>query len=427
MTVSGPPAPPQAARGRAADGGGALARLAARLPRTAAERGWWAYAGHLWNIWALAISNLCLALAALFALRGAVALGAGWRRYREALLPLGVYGVLVLASIAGSYDPRHSLEGARELLGLLTLPLAFLLVRREDRVHRLANGVVVLGALLAASGLTQLLFGFGDLHHRIRGPLSHYMTFAGVLSVALLIVLAQLAHRPAAGRLWRWPVLVLIATALVVSLTRSAWVALLPAVLVLLALRGRRALLAVVPAAVVLLLAAPLPVVERVLSIADVRELSNYDRLCMAEAGLLMVSEKPLFGLGPGMVRERYPIYGHPTSPRHRPPHLHNSFLQIAGEKGLPALAAYLWLMGAAGLAAARRFRAEGGWHGDRAGLYVATLLVLVAFNLAGLFEDNWADTEVQRLVLFVIAIPWCLPAAPASRDAALAATQEAA
>ncbi len=111
-------------------------------------------------------------------------------------------------------------------------------------------------------------------------------------------------------------------------------------------------------------------------------------------------------------MRKRYPIYGHPTSLRMWPKHLHNTFIQIGASSGLPALAAYFWFMGAAALLALRRFRAEGGWSGRRADLYVTTMLVLLAFNLAGLFEDNWADTEVQRLVLFVLAIPYCLPAA---------------
>ena len=38
--------------------------------------------------------------------------------------------------------------------------------------------------------------------------------------------------------------------------------------------------------------------------------------------------------------------------------------------------------------------------------------VALLAFNLAGLFENNWGDTEVQQPILFVLAIPFCLQAA---------------
>ena len=144
-------------------------------------------------------------------------------------------------------------------------------------------------------------------------------------------------------------------------------------------------------------------------SIFSFQEVSNYDRLCMAEAGLYMISERPLFGIGPGMVKSRYSIYRHPTSPRPFVKHLHNSFLSLAAERGLLSLGVYLWLMGAGLWLAYRGYRREGGPRGDRADLYLGTLLVLVGFNLGGLFEDNWRDTEIQRLILFLMAVPYCV------------------
>jgi O-antigen ligase len=380
------------------------------LPSSSGERGFWLYSLHLLTISALALSNIFLVLASL----GALVLGlrAPWRRFAAMLRPLGLYALLVLAAVAGSVEPRASLDGARELLSLVTLPLGCVLLwRQEGRIRRLIDALVVMGALVALYGLGQLLVGFGGLYYRIRGPFSHWMTFAGVLVVCLLLVAARLAHKPRAGHLWRWAALTIMGVALVVSLTRSAWVGLLLALVVLMALRAPRYLAAVPPAVVLVVLLVPVPVVERMMSIWDLRGISNYDRLCMAEAGLLMISEKPLFGIGPEMVRARYPIYRHPSAPRQQTPHLHNTLLQIGAETGLPALAAYLWLMGGAAILALRRFRAEGGWNGGRADLYTGVVLVLLGFNLAGLFEDNWADTEVQRLILFVLAIPYCLPA----------------
>ncbi len=146
----------------------------------------------------------------------------------------------------------------------------------------------------------------------------------------------------------------------------------------------------------------------RISSIGDLRDPSNYDRVCMLEAGLFMIDEHPLFGLGPGMVRERYPIYRHPTAPRYAVAHLHNSFVQLAAERGLLSLAAYAWLMAVSFIWAWRRFRRNGGVLGPEADLDLGALMVLVGFNVAGLFEANWRDTEVQRLVLFVLAMPFC-------------------
>ena len=99
---------------------------------------------------------------------------------------------------------------------------------------------------------------------------------------------------------------------------------------------------------------------------------------------------------------------GH-LAPRFEVPHLHNSWLQIAAEQGLPSLAAYLALTVASAAVAWRAFVREGGHRGPRADLHVGVLVALLAFNLAGLFENNWGDTEVQQPILFVLAIPFCL------------------
>lgn len=145
------------------------------------------------------------------------------------------------------------------------------------------------------------------------------------------------------------------------------------------------------------------------MSIADLTDESNYDRLCMVEAGLRMVGEHPLLGLGPDRVERRYPLYRHPTAPRRTIPHLHNAYLQLAAERGLLSLGAFLALLGLAGLAALRglrRAREGGGGGGD---LHLGVLGALVAFGVAALFENNWGDTEVQRMLLFVLAVPFVI------------------
>ena len=129
-------------------------------------------------------------------------------------------------------------------------------------------------------------------------------------------------------------------------------------------------------------------------SIGDLRDASNFDRLCMLKAGLAMVRERPVFGLGPDLVRERYALYRPLAAPRFEVPHLHNSWLQIAAEQGLPSLAAYLVLTAASATVAWRAFVREGGHRGPRADLHVGVLVALLAFNLAGLFENNWGDTR---------------------------------
>jgi O-antigen ligase len=377
---------------------------------------YWPYVLHLWTIFGLALSNALLGIAVLAAPAAVRWREVEWERYRSLLTPLALYSIFLLTSIATSSDPRVSWLASGEIFSLGTLVLGLVALRDEARLRLAVDGLVATSALLSVWGLAQFLDGAGGLEWRIRGPFSHYMTFAGVLLMADLMLVAQLASLRHGKWGWRWLALLAINAALVGSLTRSAWVALILALTILFLLRAPRFLLVLAPAALVILLISPDAVRERALSIFSLRNITNYDRLCMLEAGLHMVAERPLFGHGPQMVPIKYPLYRHPTAPRLSVEHLHNSYLQLAAERGLLSLAAYLWLIGGTlvvGYRGLKRERHDGGW---RAELWLGAFAALLAFSFAGLFEDNWRDTEVQRVALFMMAVPYCLRANRPSR-----------
>ena len=279
--------------------------------------------------------------------------------------------------------------------------------------------IVLLVVGVSVMGILQFVFTeLGPMHNRIPGPFSHYMTYSGVLLVGNCLLFGKLVSTSSARSLSSWPLwsgLLLVNLALLLTLTRHTWIATIVVAAVAVALRARRWLPAfavvLVVLGITLRVAAP-TFWERVTSIVSLDVESNYDRICMLWAGAEMVAERPLYGQGPGMVAELYPIYRHPTSPRLRVQHLHNTFVQIAAERGLVEVLAYLWLMTATFVLAWRKFLAGGGRAGPRADLFLAVMFAVGAFNLAGLFEANWRDTEVQRLMLFVLAVPWCLRAA---------------
>jgi O-antigen ligase len=334
----------------------------------------------------------------------------------------GLYLALLVAATIASRNPAQSLSSLSEIMHFGTLLLAVVGLRGERRIRGLVDALILLGAVVALSGLLQLLAGYGSIDRRIRGPFSHYMTFAGILLMLDLLLVARLLLRserqPGHGPTpWldrpavAWSAVVVINLALVVSLTRSAWLALVLALAALFGTVRPRLLLALPPAAVLFLVLAPVPIVNRVLSIADLSDASNYDRIAMAEAGTRMIAEEPLLGVGPDQVRRLYPLYRDPSAPRLLTPHLHDSYLQVAAERGLPALACYLALFGIAARVAWKGFRAGQGRAAGTADLHLGSLAALVGFSIAALFENNWGDTEVQRLVLFLLAVPFCLEA----------------
>ena len=376
------------------------------------------YALHLVAVVSIAATNLLLAL---------VAITAPWRPWAEArrriargtplLVPAGLYLVLLGLSIAASQDPGRSLDATSDLFNFLTPVLALLLVRGRRQADTMVVAVSYLGVYLAVHGLVQYALGYDSLDLRIRGPFSHYMTYSGVLMLADALFLGRLAageprYLPGLGRWGTWAAALLIQAALLLSFTRNAWIALVVVLLLVTLLRAPKRLLVALPLLLVVLLLAPVHVISRVGSIFDLEDPSNYDRLCMAEAGLKMVAERPFLGIGPGMVPERYPLYRHPTAPRPVVKHLHSIYLNVAAERGLPALAVLLWLIAAGTRRAWVRWRAlSPGGRGEppEAGLALGVILAVAAYLVMGVFEDFWTDTEAQRLILFVLALPFCL------------------
>ncbi len=420
------------------------------LPPESGSGGRWrraaciAYSLHLYTVFALALSNITLGITLLLAPRALAARRVRWEVLRPVLLPMGFYLVFLAASIVLSYDIRGSLYSTGETFAMATLFLGPGLVRGERELRWVIDGMVAVAALIALRGLSQYLWvSFGELDQRIRGPFSHYMTLSGVLLICDVLLITQMVCGRAARSPWRWIALALINVALVGTLTRGAWVALAGTLLVLLAAHGRRwrrprpageprhrgrryaAIFAL--ALLAEFLVVPASVLHRVKSIFDLRDPSNYDRLCMLDAGFHMIAERPIVGLGPDMVDHRYQVYRQPTAPRYWVPHLHDSFLEMAAERGLPSLAAYIWLMLASVKLSLARYRAEGGLSGRRAEIYLGSVLALLAFNLAGLFENNWGDAEVKRLALFVLMMPFCLALAETEPAAATAAAGQVA
>ncbi|HVG54150.1 MAG TPA: O-antigen ligase family protein [Vicinamibacterales bacterium] len=317
------------------------------------------------------------------------------------MLPLAVYGAVTLVSAAFSSDPWASFVDSKQLVLLLIVPMVYQ-VARGRQATLVLDTILAVGAASAAVGIVQ----YGVLHYdnlRLRpdGALTHYMTYSGTLMLVLCAAVARLVF---GNRDRIWPALIMpaLVVALAVSLGRNAWVGACVAIGLLLALRDFR-LTALLPVAVALVLAlAPDTITSRVMSMFDLQDPSNRDRLAMLEAGSGMVRDHPLTGVGPAMIQGVYPQYRPDHAVQKVNPHLHNVPMQIAAERGLPALAVWAWFMATLGIALARLFRRSQ----DRL-LPAMAIAATAAMLAAGLFEYNFGDSEFLMLFLVLITLPF--------------------
>jgi O-antigen ligase len=121
----------------------------------------------------------------------------------------------------------------------------------------------------------------------------------------------------------------------------------------------------------------------------------------MMKSGLRIIRDDPLTGVGPDMVIQVYPQYRDKSAVNQLNPHLHNVPLQIAAERGLPALGIWIWFVVTLFMDFLRRRR------GATASLANAGLACIVAMLTAGLFEYNFGDSEFLMLFLVLITLPY--------------------
>jgi O-antigen ligase len=227
------------------------------------------------------------------------------------------------------------------------------------------------------------------------------MTYSGLLMLVIVSAAARLLFRRS-DRVWPALVMPALLVALGLTLTRGAWVGAFVGLAVLFVLRDFR-MVAVLPIlAAVFVALAPGTVTDRVYSMFDVNDPSNRDRVAMVRSGMRMVRDHPLTGVGPNMIPRVYAQYRDASAVNAQNPHLHNVPLQIAAERGLPALAAWLWFLVATVRELWRLFRAS-----EMPSLAAAALGALAAMLAAGLFEYNFGDSEFLMLLLVLITLPY--------------------
>ncbi|MFH9201079.1 O-antigen ligase family protein [Streptomyces anulatus] len=358
------------------------------------------------------------------------------------VLGLPVVG-FALATVTAA-DPAAALPGlVRYLQVFVLVPIAVCLLLRDAHGFRIVAGsLVVLAAVQGVTGVHQYVTGTGASYmgEDIRavgtfGP-SDIMGMATVVAYGLLAAAACALRTPRNAPAWLRPCAAVLAVALIVPLTlsfsRGVWIATAAAVLVVLALTGRRQAwtsLAVLGAAGVVLVGGfgigSEMIADRAASVTRVTstpDRSVSDRYAMWSAAGAMWRERPAAGVG---------LKGFPA---HRDGHAsiglssgsdtagagqqfrrqallspHNMYLLVLSEQGLIGLTALLGSWAAILAGAVRRLwlvRSRGHAAVD-CGLAAVALMAWQSVNF--LYADIGGPTTVLSGVVLGLAAWWAL------------------
>lgn len=320
--------------------------------------------------------------------------------------PLAAYAALSLIASFFSRNPEISLQDSRELLLFLIVPIAFTGFSKEKEILR-ANL-----ALLASAYISTLYSFFYYIFkaspgERLQGFMGHYMTQAGLLLLFSSVALSMFFFSRGKIR-FLWGLGFLLALfCLILTQTRGAWIGLVVASFLILLLLKPKALIIVPVVLGLFFLASPQHIKKRAQSIFSLRSYSNRMRVEYIRAGVKIIKDFPLFGTGPDTVDMVFqnPKYGLSEDAK-RNVHLHNNFIQIAAERGMPTLLVWMTFLV---WAAVSLFRLLKNKNPSLHSLAVASLAALFALVAEGFFEYNFADSEITTLFLYLLTVPFAL------------------
>ena len=320
-------------------------------------------------------------------------------------LPFAAFTAVSVISSLLSGDPGDAFGNMKNYILFVTVWLTASLAADRHVRGRIYLVLLVSGAGSAIYGIVIYFLGMGrGSLERTPGAFSNEMTFGGIMML-LLSLYAGYSVAPRIGRKLR---LLSIAagavssSALILTQTRSSWLAMFISGIAILAVARKRWIPVYIAAAAALVLLAPPAYRDRIVTIWDPQYRTNVQRINMIKGGTSIFREHPVIGTGPvdlgDIYRENMPpgaVYVHG--------HMHNIFLQVAVTLGAVGLAAFVWLLAAMFIIVGRNLRLD--LPPPERALVAGSLGAMTGFVVNGLFDWNFGDAEVLTVMLIIVGL----------------------
>ena len=336
--------------------------------------------------------------------------------------PADIPIILFLLCIVVSYCLSvYSYPGRLVIYKFLSaLALFFYIVntqRSREKINRLLWVIVILGTVYAVMGLTLVggdIFGFkiySAKHYNISLFYVNHNHFAGYLELLFCLALGLATANRGGKRIFLFSVTVLIAAALLFSLSRGGIVggvgglAFLVITLAFIHRRKKGYVFFVSASLLGLIIIAWFglgPVLDRLSTLEDI-SVAGEERIKLWEDALRMIFDRPFFGWGPGTFTVAYPAYQTYGFDQKFVNYAHNDYLELAADTGVLGLAVFISGILSLYISCLRRLvrepaRGSAYWQNIGAGALAACFSILI---------HSVTDCNLQisaNLFLFVIA-----------------------
>jgi hypothetical protein len=259
---------------------------------------------------------------------------------------------------------------------------------------------------------------------RATGFFGHWVTYAESLQLIASLALGLFLACPE-KRCWRGLLLLVavagLIVALVLTVTRASWLAFLISAGLMLLLSSSKRTVLIVGACVIPLVIGGLLFLKQKRSIRfyDPTDQSTTWRETVWREGFHLLVSNPrhlLVGVGMDSLKAHWREWGLFDNGKIPPGHMHSNLLQIALERGIPALLVWLWLLGTYAWMLLRLVRSPnvarseiGNRDGSDAwidrGIVLGALGGLAGFFVSGLAHYNWGDSEVVMILYLIMGL----------------------
>lgn len=286
---------------------------------------------------------------------------------------------------------------------------------RIYRVEWMPELEVPRGQLLAGSNALDQLGIAGwtrGRDWRATGFYGHWVTYAEVLqliaSLALGVLLALPRKKSVPGVLLLAAVVGLV-FALVMTVTRASWIGFAVSVAVMLLITASRRTLLIAGACAIPLVLGGLILLQqkRNVGLIDAQDQSTSWREMVWREGFHLLVSNPrhlLLGVGMDSIKGHWQEWGLFDNGRQPIGHMHSNLLQIALERGVPALIVWLLLMAVYARTLIGIIRASVDLPEAR-GIALGAYGGLAGFLVSGLVHYNWGDSEVVTVFYFIMGL----------------------
>ena len=374
--------------------------------------------------------------------------------FTKTSLNIPVFSFL-LCSLAASFHSDH-VENSLETVAhdyLIYVLIFFCMVNTihsQEQARRILKAMLITCGLVCAYGLYGYYTGIAILDGRLVATFEYHSRIAKYISLLLPIaVCIFLWYKDIMSRLFLALLIILCSFSLVLTMSRTSWIAILITMLFVgFAVQKKLLMVIVIGVCALLIFILPSKFIKHAKTVTQVDKFFASkkilgERLLCWKASIAMIQDHPLLGIGPGKknFRDAFQLYGgkikeaekqikkektsvQPKEIKTRKKslvkgveklsHAHNIFLHIWVETGIVGLLAFLWLFVTVFYAAIKSGRSLK--SGYEKALLLGITASLISIFSHGLTDSFWKKPDALFL-WYIIGILFVIIRSASSRD----------